>query len=47
MNDVHGRRMFGGFGLYRGETFFGLISSDGRLYFKTDAVTREEEPAVG
>ncbi len=47
MNDVHARPMFGGFGLYRGETFFGLISSDGRLYFKTDAVTREEYVAQG
>ena len=47
MNDVHARPMFGGFGLYRGETFFGLISSDGRLYFKTDAATREEYVAQG
>ena len=47
MNDVHARPMFGGFGLYRGETFFGLISSNGRLYFKTDSVTREEYVAQG
>ena len=47
MNDVHARPMFGGFGLYRGETFFGLISFDGRLYFKTNAVTREECVAQG
>ncbi len=30
------RAMFGGYGLYCGEVFFGIISK-GRLYFKTDA----------
>ena len=33
------RAMFGGFGLYRKETFFGIIHR-GRLYFKTDEHTR-------
>jgi DNA transformation protein len=33
------RAMFGGYGLYRGETFFGIIHK-GRLYFKTDERTR-------
>lgn len=33
------RAMFGGYGLYRGGTFFGIIHK-GRLYFKTDARTR-------
>jgi DNA transformation protein len=32
--------MFGGYGLYLGEDFFGIIH-DGRLYFKTDDKTRE------
>lgn len=36
---VRCRRMFGGFGLYRGEAFFGIIFR-GRLYFKTDAASR-------
>jgi DNA transformation protein len=33
------RAMFGGFGLYQGEIFFGIIHK-GRLYFKTDATSR-------
>ncbi len=33
------RPMFGGWGLYRGRTFFGIIFK-GRLYFKTDAESR-------
>lgn len=28
------KRMFGGYGLYSGEVFFGILSG-GRLYFKT------------
>ena len=32
------RAMFGGYGLYQHETFFGIIH-EGRLYFKTDRVT--------
>lgn len=35
------RPMFGGYGLYLGEAFFGILY-DGRLYFKTDESTREE-----
>lgn len=31
--------MFGGYGLYQGGTFFGIIHK-GRLYFKTDDSTR-------
>ncbi len=33
------RAMFGGYGLYRREAFFGIIHK-GRLYFKTDETTR-------
>ena len=40
------RAMFGGFGLYRKETFFGIIHR-GRLYFKTDDRTREAYVARG
>jgi len=40
------RHMFGGFGVYRGDTFFGIIS-DGRLYFKTNEATREDYLAEG
>jgi DNA transformation protein len=35
------KHMFGGFGLYAGETFFAILSQ-GRLYFKTDEATRGE-----
>ena len=38
LNDVEARRMFGGYGLYRDETFFGIIHK-GRLYFKIDEST--------
>ncbi len=40
------RRMFGGHGLCRGETFFGILFR-GRLYFKTDAKTRGEYARAG
>jgi DNA transformation protein len=33
------RAMFGGFGIYRSETFFAIVYK-GRLFFKTDAETR-------
>ena len=33
--------MFGGYGLYRGETFFGILFR-GRLYFRTDEQSRAE-----
>ncbi len=36
---ITSRRMFGGIGLYQGETFFAIID-EGRLYFVTDDVTR-------
>lgn len=41
--DLHGvkaRAMFGGYGLYRGAVFFGIIHK-GRLFFKTDDRTRD------
>ena len=38
LDDVEARRMFGGFGLYRDETFFGIIHK-GKLYFKIDEST--------
>jgi len=33
------KAMFGGYGLYEGSVFFGIVF-DGRLYFKTDEATR-------
>ena len=41
LKEVICRSMFGGYGLYLGEDFFGIIH-DGRLYFKTDETTREK-----
>jgi DNA transformation protein len=38
LDDVEARRMFGGYGLYCDETFFGIIHK-GRLYFKINPST--------
>ncbi|MBI5802399.1 MAG: TfoX/Sxy family protein [Verrucomicrobia bacterium] len=43
---VEFRRMFGGHGLYQGEVFFGILHR-GRLYFKTDDLTRSGYEAAG
>ena len=40
------RRMFGGYGLYAGERFFGIVH-DGRIYFKTDDIARAAYQARG
>lgn len=39
LKSITSRRMFGGIGLYRGDTFFAIIA-DGRLYLVTDETTR-------
>lgn len=41
LNGLCSKRMFGGYGLYCGEQFFGIVF-DGRLYFKTNPVTLPE-----
>ena len=41
LDDVEARRMFGGYGLYQDETFFGIVHK-GRLYFKIDETTVAE-----
>ena len=41
LDDVEARPMFGGYGLYQDDIFFGIIHR-GCLYFKTDAVTAAE-----
>jgi DNA transformation protein len=38
LDGVEARRMFGSFGLYRDETFFGIVHK-GCLYFKVDEST--------
>lgn len=35
------KAMFGGYGLYCGDAFFGIVF-DGRLYFKTDESSRKK-----
>ncbi|MBH0179993.1 MAG: TfoX/Sxy family protein [Nitrospira sp.] len=47
--DLHGltcRAMFGGYGLYRGGKFFGIIHK-GRLYFKVTITTMEQYTSHG
>ena len=46
LENIDGRAMFGGFGLYSGEVFFGILFQD-RLYFKTDSATRREYTLQG
>ena len=41
LDDVEARRMFGGYCLYRDETFFGIVHK-GRLYFTIDETTVAE-----
>ena len=41
MDDIEASRMFGGYGLYRDETFFGIIHK-GKLFFKIDKSTMGE-----
>src|SRR5258706_6994222 len=37
-DEIEARRMFGGYGLYRDETFFGILHK-GKLFFKIDEST--------
>lgn len=49
LTELHGvwaRRMFGGWGLYCDDLFFGIIHK-GALYFKTNEKTRARYVAVG
>lgn len=45
-SDLDCRRMFSGYGFYLGGAFFGILVR-GRLYFKTDDVSRREYEARG
>jgi DNA transformation protein len=44
--DVRARAMFGAYGLYVGESFFGILD-EGRLFFKTDAQSQADYTARG
>ncbi len=41
LDEVEARQMFGGYGLYQDETFFGIIHK-GKLFFKIDESTVRE-----
>jgi DNA transformation protein and related proteins len=41
LDGAEARRMFGGYGLYQDETFFGILHKE-RLYFKIDEATAKE-----
>ena len=41
LDDVEARRMFGGYGLYQDETFFGILHK-GKVFFKIDESTVRE-----
>ena len=44
--DVRVKAMFGAYGLYQGEHFFGILD-EGRLFFKTNAKSQPEYTARG
>jgi DNA transformation protein len=46
LRGVTAKAMFGGYGLYRDRTFFGIIH-EGRLYLKTDKTSRAPYLARG
>ena len=37
LEEIEARRMFGGYGLYRDETFFGIVHK-GKLFFKINGL---------
>ena len=43
--ELRAKPMFGGYGLYQSDQFFGILIQ-GRLYFKTDEQTRRAYGAV-
>ena len=46
MDGLRARAMFGGFGLYTGDVFFGLLAAD-VLFFKVDDTNRREYEKAG
>jgi DNA transformation protein len=44
--ELRARAMFGAYGLYSGENFFGILD-EGRLFFKTDALSQADYVARG
>jgi DNA transformation protein len=46
LGDITCKSMFGGYGLYSGSDFFGIIA-DGKLYFKVDDETKQKYIDLG
>lgn len=46
LGEVHGKRMFGGYGLYAGDVFVAIIAGE-TLYLKADDETRPRFEAAG
>ena len=44
---VRARAMFGGYGLYLGDKFFGLVSAEGEVFFRTDELSRPDYVSRG
>ncbi len=44
--DVRAKAMFGAHGIYSGDHFFGILD-EGRLFFKTDAVSAADDTTRG
>lgn len=46
LEGLEARRMFGGYGLYAKDVFFGILSGD-NCYFRTDEKSRKEYQRLG
>ena len=44
---IRSKKMFGGFGVFAGDTMFGIVDSQGALYFRADDETRARYEAAG
>lgn len=40
-DDVHSKKMFGGYGIFAGGAMFALINSEGKIFFKADDSNRQ------
>ena len=47
LDEVAAKPMFGGFGLYQGRKFFGLVTRNDVVYFKTNEETRQDYIDLG
>ena len=47
LENISSRKMFGGFGIFKDKTMFGLVTSDGTAFFKADESTIQKYEAAG